>query len=935
MKSNHFLHRVAERLLQIQESHPHCAVVFPNQRPGLYLKNIYIPQLIDTPIFAPDILTLEDLMSQISGLNKQDLLNQLLLLFNTYQKSKNASGDFTQFIDWATTFIADCNDIDNSLINASAFFRFLYTDKESARQWSPDEDTTTMQDTFLNFWRDADLIYQEFQVQLTTIGGGYTGFIYNKAIEKIDAENYEPTFDYILFAGFNALNKAEEKLIDFYISSGRGEIMWDTDAFYASDARTEFKAGNYYRKYIQKWPDSISPMSQGIGVAPLDIQLIQAPTNVSQCDIAADLLKQLIEKNKDVDLSDIAIILADETLLEPLILHLPSQIGHRELQYNITMGKSLASFSLFHLFDKILHLFTDSNKSGFSSTLIMDLAASLHWKQLDETDYISLLRREITRRNISRLTRNKINSIGLSGVWQSLFSVSSTSASVVDFMLNLVQRLRAKAMDSGDRQSIEVLFEFHKLFTNLQNTIPAYSQIIDLRSLSRIYRMLATQAKLPFEGEPITGVQIMGLLESRLLDFEHVILLSANEGKLPESKFSATHIPHSFRKYYGMPTYEERDAIFAYSFYRLLHQSSSLHLVYDSSISKLGANEKSRYILQLEATINSETYPKISLTNHTYSFKSETQYPSYTYEIEKTPQVIDDILWFLINKSLSASSIATLVRSPLDFYLQKVIGISEEDILETDMEHSTFGQIVHGTLYDLYRPLINKVISNQDLEQIQKEIPVQIIKNFKQFFGDGNTSGGYNYLLVEAAKIMVNEVINKDKVRINGHQMKILETEGEHIAALNYNHDGTIIDIKIKGTIDRVQAYDDQIEIIDYKTGGRSNLNSKKINDVASDPNQEKLQQLLTYVYLILQQPDCTYSLEQIRPALHFLRYTQGDLSFIDSADFRLEQTHIDAYLINLRQRLDELLDPNIPLKPDSDLKHMKYSPYLAVYGLA
>jgi len=934
MKSNHFLYRVAERLLKIQESHPRCAVVFPNQRPGLYLKKIYIPQLIEAPIFAPEILTLEDLMSQISGLNKQDLLTQLLLLFNTYRKSNNASGDFSQFIDWATTFIADCNDIDNSLINASSFFRFLYTDKESARQWSPDEDTTTMQDTFLAFWRDADLIYHEFQDQLCTIGGGYTGFIYRKAIEKIDTDNYEPTFDYILFAGFNALNIAEEKLIDFYLSSGRGEIIWDTDSLYATESSTEFKAGNYYRKYIQKWPDTVSSKLQSIGAAPLDIQLIQAPTNVSQCDVAADLLKQLIDKNEDVDFSGIAIILADESLLEPLILRLPSQIGHRELHYNITMGKSLASFSLFHLFDKIIHLFTDSDKTGFSSSLIIDLAASLHWKQLDETDYISVLRREIIKRNISRLTRNKINSIGLSGVWQSLFSVSSTSASVIDFMLNLVQRLRAKATDSGDRQSIEVLFEFHKLFTNLQNTIPAYPQIIDLRSLRRIFRMLALQAKLPFEGEPINGVQIMGLLESRLLDFKHVILVSANEGKLPESKFSATHIPHSFRKYYGMPTYEERDAIFAYSFYRLLHQSSSLQLVYDSAISKMGANEKSRYILQLEATLDSETYPLISVINRTYSFLPDP-YPSYSYEIKKTPEVINDILWFLKNKNLSASSIATLVRSPLDFYLQKVIGISEEDILQTDLEHSTFGQIVHGTLYDLYRPLINRTISNQDLELIQKEIPIQIIKNFKQFFGDGNTSGGYNYLLVEAAKIMVNEVINKDKVRITGHQMKILETEGEHIVTLDYNHDGTIIDIKIKGTIDRVQAYDDQIEIIDYKTGGRSNLNSKKINDVASDPNQEKLQQLLTYVYLILQQPNCTYSLEQIRPALHFLRYTQGDLSFIDSTDFRLEQSHIDTFLSNLRQRLDELLDPHIPLKPDSDLKRMKYSPYLAVYGLA
>jgi len=308
---------------------------------------------------------------------------------------------------------------------------------------------------------------------LCTIGGGYTGFIYRKAIEKIDTDNYEPTFDYILFAGFNALNIAEEKLIDFYLSSGRGEIIWDTDSLYATESSTEFKAGNYYRKYIQKWPDTVSSKLQSIGVAPLDIQLIQAPTNVSQCDVAADLLKQLIDKNEDVDFSGIAIILADESLLEPLILRLPSQIGHRELHYNITMGKSLASFSLFHLFDKIIHLFTDSDKTGFSSSLIIDLAASLHWKQLDETDYISVLRREIIKRNISRLTRNKINSIGLSGVWQSLFSVSSTSASVIDFMLNLVQRLRAKATDSGDRQSIEVLFEFHKLFTNLQNTIPA------------------------------------------------------------------------------------------------------------------------------------------------------------------------------------------------------------------------------------------------------------------------------------------------------------------------------------------------------------------------------------------------------------------------------------------------------------------------------
>lgn len=931
MHKPYFLESVAERILNLRKSHKNLAVIFPNRRAGLYLKK-HIATRIEKPIFLPAIITIEDLLNGIGKTIKQDYLTQIMSLYDAYIEVARYHDDidsFEQYLSWAPTFIKDCNDIDNALVDPHLFFQSLYEDKRMST-WSPGDDLTEIQKRYLAFWKDAENIYTIFTTTLTEKGGGYIGHNYRKAILALE-EN--PTiveaYDYYVFVGFNALNVAEERAIDLLTADDRGEIMWDIDDYYAGNDQKQYKAGKYYRKYKDRWNKTSQASEKKIGYNKTTINIIEAPNALAQCDIVFKLLEEKKSKGDLENLSSTAIILADEDLLEPLLLRLPESID----TYNITMGKSLNSFSLFHFIDRIIDIFHESDERQFTSESLINLASSPQMKILDSTNKFQDLHQKIIKNNLFKLEKQALMDDVDADFYQKLSKTPLNAPSILDFIQTVILRLRAHAYETKNRILIEILFEYKKLLSRLQEMATIY-EVMTIQGMRRLYKSVAAQVKIPFEGEPLAGLQIMGLLESRMLDFDHIILLSANEGKLPESKHSQSFIPYIFKSKFGMPTYEEKDAIFAYSFYRLLHHPSQLDITYDSSSMSMGNNEKSRYLQQIEVEYLNKTPDGTSISHQVQGY--ETGQPlEYEYGIEKSPAIIDNILHYLTHVGLSPTSIATLIRSPLDFYLEKILGYKPPQDLETDLENNTYGTIIHETLLKLYTPLQNKKLTKDLLKGLEEQIEAKLQDEFIKVFGSRNFQSGYNQLLYNSAITMVQEVVNIDLQRIESHEIIILNLEEDIKSSFAFDYRGQKLAFKLKGQIDRIQRRDDCIEIIDYKSGKIDDLKSSNIKVAGTNYKQAKLQQLLTYTYMAHHRQDGTsYELENIRPALQGLRSWEDGLKFIDNDHYSLNHEVMQVFLSQILERIDHLLDPTIPFKPEDKNDILKYSNFLEVCGI-
>lgn len=931
MKNAYFLKRVAQRALKLQEEHHRVAVVFPNQRAGIYLKK-HMAQLISKPILAPSILTLEELLNDISENIRLDMLTQVIELYRAYTEvdmGQREKDRFDTFLNWATTFIKDCNDIDNAVEDPDEFFKKLYEDKE-IRNWSLSQEPTELQQDYLNFWKHAKDLYDNFTERLSKKGGGYMGYNYKAALKKLNSGAQVP-YDYILIAGFNAMTVAEERAVDTLIADGRGEVFWDMDAYYAGADKTIFQAGKYYRKYIDRWPIT-EPLNGIIGYNNTDISIWESPNKTAQCDIVFKLLNDKIASGEIEDLSSIAIILSDENLLETLLLRLPESISN----YNITMGKPLRSFALFHFFDKIMNVFQEVNHIGYTSESLINLASTSSARVLDENGDFEKLRKHLFQNNIFRLKYEEYNEKLTQGFWNDLSKVNHKDIiHIIEFIEDCIQNLRFRSYDEEDNQTVEVLFEFHNIFTQLKNLAESNSDIIEIGSIRRLYKTLCSQTRIPFEGEPINGVQIMGLLESRLLDFEHVILVSANEGIVPENKSNQSFIPHVFKRFYKMPTYDERDAIFAYSFYRLLHHPAKMDIIYDGSVgSGVGSSEKSRYVQQLEAEYLDQVNYDVSLNSASFTFDSKPN-ESREYIIEKTPEVLQEIRNYLVKGKLSASSINTLVKSPLEFYLKQIKGYTDPQLLESQIEANTFGSIVHDTLQELYEKVIHKPLDEQKIKGLKSQLEEKLIAQFNKHVNEIDYLYGYNRLMYNASKKMVEQVIALDNQRIKDHTIVVKELENELKVPMSLNYDGEEKIIHIRGFIDRVQSRDDVIEIIDYKTGNVEKLGSKNLSNISQDYKQDKLLQLTTYAFLLSHRKEDAYNLSTLRPALFGLKSWQNGLTYIDDdPNFVITPEHIETFKSNLTERITELLDPEIPFTVESESDRIKYSNFLDVWNV-
>ncbi len=895
----YFLKRVASEVYsKFNDDLIDICIVLPNKRASLFLKK-YLAEQADKPIFSPDILTIEEFISSLSG---YEIIDNMLLQFILYEVHKEIEGtkarSFEEFLQTASLMITDFSEIDTHMVDASEIFNFLSESKAISLWNLGEKELTDFEKKYLDFFKSLLKYYNSFREKLISNKKAYAGIAYRYTAENIKEISNSTGWKNIIFAGFNALSLSEETIIKAFLDPGRAEIFWDTDEYYIQDKKQE--AGFFLREYFQKWKlKNINWIENDIKGSEKKINIIGTPKNVSQAKLAGDLLEE-----SEYSGINTAVILADENLLLPVLNSLPENIEN----FNVTMGfpfKFTPAYTLGYywlsLFDEIdnqnngidlmkvklhknrlINIFQHPYRQYFLSEDIADFTSELDKIISSYKFYYSFetLKSYIDHNIIDELKKSSIDSTAVAKML--LMMINITSHRISEHARNEDGELiLAQQLDVIYLQKLKEIIERIMIYSQNESTI------LSLKAFKTIFQRLSFQQSIPFYGEPLKGLQIMGMLESRTLDFDRIIMLSVNEGTLPIIKHSNSLIPIDIRKKFGLPTQKEKQAIFAYHFYRLLQRCKEVFYIYNTEADEIGGGDKSRYLHQLEAELTKST-TNINFSEKILSF----DLPKISTDIISINKT-EDVMKAIIEKSkkgFSPSSVSTYINCSLQFYYQHILRLEEVEEIEESIDAAMLGKIIHYSLQKLYTPL-KGVILKPDILEIKKEsIKSALEEAISKYYPDGDTKFGRNLLILNIAYRMIEKLIKFEKEELyNDHniQRKVLFLEEPLKREMQITQNGETYNIVIKGIADRIDNINNETVIIDYKTGyvEQRELDIKEWDTIIDDPKRSKALQLLIYSWLFNNSADnqiqaAILSLRKLSNGLMRLKYPDNNYTF-------------------------------------------------------
>lgn len=816
--------------------------ILPNKRSGFHLKKT-LSEVISKTIFSPEIVSIENFIEELSELK---LLSNTELIFEFYSIYLNITPNdkqekFEDFIKWSRILIQDFNIIDKEIEDPSGVFDYLKAVKEMDH-WSLDSNPTELVKRHLYFWSNIKSYYKEFSNHLLNINSGYQGILEKKAL--INVENYikkKADLKYV-FVGFNALNKIESLVIQKFLKTGLAKIYWDIDKI--SINSTFNNSGFFINHYRSNWPyyknKEINWINDNYS-SKKNINVIGVSKNIGQVKYIGEIIKKNIGKQGKT-----AIVLGDESLLIPMLSSLPKGIE----RVNITMGFPLFSSSVSSLFYKLFRLHTKAKTTYYYKDVMSILSHELIKPlfNLEEVNYSDLIIEKINNGNIVNIklefliNNTKVNK----GLIKLLFKSWSDNVDIaISNSKELITQIRNSLLIKGDGiLTVEHLFRFNEIFNELFVLKKKFKFINSITILFDLFQDIVRNERLKFNSESFSKIQIMGLLESRVLDFETVIISSVNEGVLPSGNTENSFIPFDVKIDNNIPTYKEQDAIYSYHFYRLIQRAKNVHLIYNTEVDALKGGEKSRFIRQIEF----EGIHKINqIIINSYTPKNEEN----LIEISKTNEIIND-LKNLAKKGFSASSILSYIREPLTFYYKKILKIPDELRVEETIESNTLGTVIHESLKEIYKPLIHKFITVEYLKAQLKKLD-KIVKNqFKIIYNNGQFKSGKNLIILEVAIKYISDFIKIEIESImSGNSIQIIGIEEDF--NVKFQSEKFKDEINLKGQIDRIDNFNGKLRIIDYKTGKKiekRELNLSNWENLEMDYDKIKNWfQLLFYAY--------------------------------------------------------------------------------------
>lgn len=936
------------------------AFVFPNRRAGLFFQK-YLSEISDKPIFSPTVLTINDLFVQLSGKQPADRISMLFKLYDMYICHSGSAETFDEFLYWGEMLLNDFDDVDKYMADARMLFRnvtdlreieddfsFLTPEQVAAIRsfWSsfyPKGDSPN-QTEFLAIWQILYDLYQDLRESLRSENSGYEGMIFREVVEQLEKEaSCKLPYEKIVFVGLNALSVAEERFLIQLKKRGIADFYWDYESPKVIDS--DNRASYFVRRNLQLFPSQMKlPFEEETIKDEPQMEVIGIPSGIGQAKQVYHLLDDWCKgdgMNPEKALRT-AVILPDEHLLIPVLNAIPEQIQH----INVTMGYPLAGTPVASLMEYILALQKNVRYVDRQPVFYFrDVLPILNHRYISVTapEMVATLIKNITENNRVYISYDDLNRTPLFSV---LFKPVTEAVAFSDYLIHVLQelnRMMTEQVEEKDDEATlrihdleqEFIFHYFTIVNRMKEVMKVANVEMRIDTYFRLLKRVTDTITIPFQGEPLSGLQIMGVLETRALDFDRLIILSMNEGVFPLRKAANSFIPYNLRRGFGLPTYEHQDSVWAYHFYRLIHRASHVCMLYDTRNNGLQTGEVSRFVYQLLYHYQVPIQNKLVVYNVSSSKTPELQ-------VEKTEEVIDRLAAFLKGggRAISASALNTYLDCPLKFYFSVVEDIKEEEEVNEIIESNVFGSILHKVMEILYKPFCGQLVTADLLKLVRKDTK-KITFAIESAFADVYLKtknvrplSGQNFLIGEMIRKYVGKVLERDNQLTPFYYIES-EKKMESLIKLTDQRE-----VQLKGYIDRIDEVNGIIRILDYKSGsGTSQFTTiENLFNREEKVRSKAVMQVFMYAWMYQQEKGN----RKIQPGIYYMRELFKS-SFDPNIYKKIDRTKSEIVMDfekyrgdfedSLRHCLDEIFGEEVPFIQTKKQKICSYCQFKDLCG--
>ncbi len=945
-----FLSACAAYIFERHSSDLHnICLVFPNRRAGVFF-NAYLQKQISSPVIGAKITTIDELIAGFSTLQEGEKLQLISQLYDIFRKHNPGNESFDDFYFWGEALLNDFNEIDRYLINAKDLFTNLADLKgiEDLFDYLAPEQKSAIEQfwgtlyragekphhqNFISIWQILYPVYSDFKKLLANNETAYKGMIARQVVESMNDKIPEFEFKKYYFIGLNALNSCEKAFFNLLKQQQKAVFLWDYDLFYLEDLKNE--AGRFIRENLKAFPppENFTFNASNFSTKK-NIRLMAVSSNYGQAQEIPHFLEDIKSGLKD-EFDNTAVVLADESLLFPALGAVPDFFE----TVNVTMGYPVKNSVVYGFLLLLINLLKNRKKDsndGFVSyhRYVTDLLAHQLLQSAEPEKTESFLA-ETKQKN--RITI-PLKSVCFSELHSLIFSTPEKVEDYGAWLLEILAYIyrNIQKISSENQLLTEIIYMIYqaveKLNTVISEVISGQSRTISDTVFFRLFGQYIGAVSVPFEGEPLSGLQVMGILETRCLDFKNLIILGLNENKWPKPLNASSFIPYNLRKGFGLPGIEGQDAIYAYHFYRLIQRAQNITATYSTIKEGIGTGELSRYGFQLLY----DTKLNVEKSGLDFRFSNE---PANPIVIDGSPEKTALLLERVNHKyPLSPTAINTWLQCSLRFYFRYILQLPEPEEMKDEIDGPVFGRIFHDVIEFLYAPFVGKTITQTDLEKISKN--KQYIENaiyqaiakhlLKQeiAFGSKIEPEGKTILFFENTKTFIQGLLETDK---NFAPFQLISLEKDYTFKLNVNIDGKQVSVNIGGKIDRMDRTEDTLRIIDYKTGTVQSKSFSEYDELfEKDKKHPKKEILQALIYCLTYQSSAEFS-GTIKPAIYILRnffktpfepyikYRKEELLYGESED---------EFPLKLQELVEEIFSVSGQFYQTPHKEVCKYCPY-------
>ncbi|MCQ9633573.1 PD-(D/E)XK nuclease family protein [Chryseobacterium sp. WG23] len=885
-----FLNKIIHELLAQNPDLSAFNIILPGKRPIVFIRQILEERNYSG--FLPNFFTVEELINTIADKQPIQGIPLWLFSFDVY-RSLNLipNDDFSEFLKWFPTLQKDWDDVLKFSDSDQAVLEYMF-DEERIKEWAQNlgEDDDVPRKKFLNFWQNMNIFLPALKERLKERNWATSGMIHETAKAEI-VSFAKNTSEHFVFCGFNAFTPVEEKLVRSLLQWNKAQCFFQADRYYFDDERQE--AGKFLRNH-KTWKEFDDNRAfqwiEDDFNQPKNIKVYEVSGNVTQTKVLPEIFKEINNKTY----SNTAVVLLDENLLPASL-----DVMHGIETLNITMGFPLKNLSFSNAVKRLFYLQKqlEKNKSSYYYRDVFPILEELP-KSAEDEQVINDFKAKIEERNIVYISRKLLQELlnGLS--YFELLQKAENTNTYLDILIAFCQQVKWLEIDDIQYENVS---HFENAFRIIKNQLTPYNITIKMDTLEILINQYINSESIDFQGEPLRGLQIMGLLETRLLNFENVIMLSVNEGKLPLGNSQNTYIPFDIRKFFDLHTFLENDSIYAYHFYRLIQDSTNVHLLYNALSSGVNTGEKSRFITQIEMESSHHI-------EHLIIENSSEPILTKPIEIPKT-EIVQERLqkW---KEKVSASHLTSYLYNPIDFYLSKILNTSETDEIEEELSVKNYGNLVHYSLQEIYEEIKGKVLKESDLENSIKaidkyiDIAIEKLKHQPEFY-----EKGMNYIHKAIAKKVIENILRHDLELVKqGDKLEIIDIE-RRFENIDFYLEGND-KISFLGFIDRIDKLNGTLRIIDYKTAKIKNLivkiDGENVEGYFHNSERKQALQLCIYHYVV-----------QHLPEFWGFPIETGIWSFSEAkkgvVSLQFEKGNIDDAMKSVKSLILEILNPEIP----------------------